>query len=122
MSRIPVKNASAMPIYVAGQMIPAGETYHFEEDQVPPEYRPMKAAVAAAPVEDRVAKLSEEKVSVLVPILKDLSDADLARLGELEQAKGDHARKTLLGAIAEEILSRADAAAAKAGGQAEGVE
>lgn len=116
--KIPVHNSGAMPIYVAGQMIPPGETRHFDADMVPPEFRPAPAAEAEqTEPEDTLAKLSGEKLSVLMPILKDLADAELERLGELEQAKGDEARKTLLSAIAEETLRRADAAAAAAAGQ-----
>jgi hypothetical protein len=86
---------------------------------VPPEFRPAPAEAAGQPEpEDHLLKLFGEKLSVLLPILKDLADAELERLGELEQAKGEAARKTLLAAIAEETLRRADAAAAaQAGGE-----
>jgi len=121
MEKIPVHNNGAMPIYVAGQMIPAGETRHFDADMVPPEFRPAPAEAAEQPEpEDPLLKLFGEKLSVLLPILKDLSDAELDRLGELEQAKGEGARKTLLAAIAEETLRRADAATAgQTGGEGE---
>lgn len=110
MSKVAVTNENAMPIYVGGQMIPAKETRHFDEDQVPEHLRPPKeeAEPEAAPI-DAMQALSEGKVSDITAALPALSDADLERLGEIEQAKGDAARKTLLAAIAEETIKRAEA-------------
>jgi hypothetical protein len=101
-------------------MIPPGETRHFDADLVPLHLRP-------APVEpevdetryDPLAELIEGTVKEVAAALADLSDEDLSRLGDLEQAKGDAARKGVLSAIAEEILKRADAStAAEAAAQA----
>lgn len=108
--KVSVTNSNAMPIYVGAQMIPAGETRHFDEDQVPENLRPVpeEAAPIAAPL-DGMQALSEGKVSDITAALPSLSDADLERLGEIEQTKGDAARKTLLSAIAEETIKRAEA-------------
>ena len=115
--KIPVHNNTAMPMYVGAAMIPPGETRHFDVDHVPPELRPVKAAPIVEPPPDDLAVLLESNVKDIVALLPAASDADLERLGDLEQAKGDAARKTLLAAIAEENLRRADAkTAAGAGG------
>lgn len=110
MDKVAVTNINAMPIYVGGQMIPAGETRHFDEDQVPENLRPPKeeAEPEAAPM-DPMQALAEGKVSDITAALPALNDADLEHLGEIEQAKGDAARKTLLSAIAEETIKRAEA-------------
>lgn len=119
--KIPVANNTAMPIYVAGSMIPPGETRHFDADQVPPEFRPVAAAApAAAPVGDPIAALSRATVAVIKAAIPGLSDADLELLGDLEQAKGGQARKGVLEAVAEETLKRGEANLNKpAGGQGE---
>lgn len=107
--KIPVSNTTAMPIYVAGLMIPPGETRHFDAAQVPAEYRPVLPPVVAAAPPDPLDDLLGHSVKDVVARLPELSDTDLERLGDLEQAKGDDARKTLLGAIAEAMLERSAA-------------
>lgn len=108
--KVAVTNTNAMPIYVGAQMIPAGETRHFDVDQVPEHLRPApeEAEPVAEPI-DPMQALSEGKVSDITAALPALSDADLEHLGELEQTKGDAARKTLLAAIADETIKRAEA-------------
>lgn len=109
--KIPVANNTAMPMYVAGCMIPPGETRHFDADQVPPEFRPVAAAAtpAAAPAGDPVAELSRGTVAAITAALPGLSLADLELLGDLEHAKGEKARKGVLSAVAEETLKRGEA-------------
>lgn len=116
--KIPVTNDTKMPIYVAGLMIPAGETRHFDLDQVPPHLRPQPAAPAPAAPADPLAELLKRKVVDVVSAIPALSDDDLQRLGDLEQTGA--ARKTLLGALAEELLKRADSRAGGEGGQGSG--
>ena len=109
--KIPVSNTSAMPIYVGAAMIPPGETRHFDEQDVPHHLRPAPVAEAApqAPA-DPLAELLKGNVAAVVAALPDLTDADVERLGELEQA--GQARKGVLSAVAEELLVRAEAAGA----------
>ncbi len=118
--KIPVNNDTAMPIYVAGQMIPPGETRHFDPDQVPPHLRPKAPEPEPEAPSDSLAELLDHSVKDIVAQIPALSDADLERLGDLEQAKGGEARKTLLGAIAEAQLDRADAKTGAGGAGNEG--
>jgi len=105
--KIPVHNASPMPIYVHGQMIPAGETRHFDEEFVPPEYRPAPTPEPdpEAPTADPLVTLLEGKVAEIVPQLASLGTEDLERLGAMEQLGA--ARKGVLGPVAELLLDRA---------------
>lgn len=103
---IPVHNTTAMPIYVHGQMIPAGETRHFDASVVPPEYLPAEPEpVEAEPVVDTLAELLTGTVAEIVPQLDALGIEELERLGALEQT--GQARKGVLGPIAEILLTRA---------------
>lgn len=105
--KIPVTNTGAMPIYVAGQMIPPGETRHFDADQVPHHLRPAAPEPEPEVPNDPITALIGHSVKDIVAQLPGLALEQLEQLGDLEQAKGDDARKTLLGAIAEEQLKRA---------------
>ena len=55
--KIPVTNSGAMPMYVAGLMIPPGETRHFDHDLVPLHLRP--AIVEPEPDETQFDPLAE---------------------------------------------------------------
>jgi hypothetical protein len=112
MEKIAIENKTKMPMYVAGQMIPPGEFRHFNEDQVPAEFRPAKDETPESEPEDPIAALSKLSVKSIVEKFPELSDADLERLGDLEQLKGDEARTTLLGGITSEMFHRADQKAA----------
>ena len=107
MERIPVENKTAMPIYVAGCMIPAGETRHFSKDQVPQQFWPAAVAPVAPPQEDRIAALLEHNVGTVVAALPALSKEEIERLGELEQT--GQARKGVLSVVAEVLLKSAAA-------------
>lgn len=108
MEKIAIENKTRMPMYVAGLMIPAGETRHFNADQVPAEYLPAREEAPAPEPEDPIEALSRESVKTIVEKFPELTDAELDRLGELEQLKGDAARSTLLGGITSELFHRAD--------------
>jgi hypothetical protein len=108
-TKIPVHNPGAMAMYVAGLMIPPGETRHFDEDLVPLHLRPAPVEPEPEAPVDALADLVTGTVKEVSAAVPGLSDEDLSRLGELEQAKGDAARKGVLSAIAEETLKRADA-------------
>lgn len=106
MEKIPVTNDTAMPIYVGSAMIPPGETRHFDEEQVPHHLRPEKPAeaVSAPDPSAALAELLEGSVAEVKGSLSDLSLEDVERLGEMEQL--GQKRKTLLAAIADEVLNR----------------
>lgn len=105
MAKIPVSNTTAMPIYVGAAMIPAGETRHFDEEDVPAHLRPVPEAIEPAAPTDPLLELLEGNVASITAALTELSDADLARL---EQAEHDgKARKGVLVAISEVRLQRA---------------
>jgi hypothetical protein len=108
--KTPVHNNTGMPIYVGTSMILPGETRHFHEHEVPHHLRPA-APPAESPVEppaDPMADLLKSNVSDVQSALPGLSDADLERLGELEQLSSSP-RKGVLSAVSEEILKRAEA-------------
>jgi hypothetical protein len=113
--KIPVTNNTKMPIYVGAYMVPAGETRHFEEHEVPEHLQPVPATPAEPepavdPLQDLVAQSTAEQVIAALP---GLSTEDLERLGDIEQARTrDHKpapRKSVLSAIAETLLERAEA-------------
>lgn len=109
--KYPVTNTTKMPIYVGALMIPPGETRHFDLEQLPPEHRPAPAADDAEPAAppDRLAEIAEMNVGIIIPLLPDLSDDDLARLQAIEQDGKN--RKTVIEAMGAEILKRATAKA-----------
>lgn len=109
--KIPVHNPGAMPMYVAGLMIPSDETRHFDADLVPLHLRPAAPEPEAEAAPDPLAVLLAHSVKDLKPLLPELDDATLDALGSAEQA-AETPRSTLLGAIAEEQLTRAEAAEA----------
>lgn len=106
--RIAVENKTAMPMYVAGSMIPPGETRHFPCYQVPEHLRPAPSATAEPEAEevDSLADLVGHSVKDIVEALPQLSDAQLLRVLELDEADGSP-RKTLHEAVAAERLRRA---------------
>lgn len=125
--RIVVTNTTAMPLYVGSEMVPPGETRDFAESSVPPHLRPAPAAPEApAPVSDPIADLLDQPVKAIAAAIAErgelgvptIPDAQLAALKTSEESGKN--RSTLLAAIAEETLKRAneraeaEAAAAKA--------
>lgn len=107
--KIPVYNNTGIPIYVGTAMILPGETRHFDEQDVPHHLHPVKPEpeVVDETPGDPFADLLKGKVADVVAALRDLSDADLERLGEVEQLS-ENPRKGVLAAVAEEILKRAE--------------
>ncbi len=107
--KIPVHNDTAMPMYVAGLMIPAGETRHFNLDQVPQHLRPAPVAEVAEETQfDPIEELRAGTVKEIIAQIPELADDVLEALGAAEQL-AKTPRKSLLSAIAEEQLSRAGA-------------
>ncbi|MBU1692289.1 MAG: hypothetical protein KJ958_05480 [Gammaproteobacteria bacterium] len=106
MEKIPVTNNTAMPIYVGSSMVPAGETRHFDIDHVPLHLRPVAAEVEAPFALDNNAlvALIGESVKNIIEAFPTLTLEELEQIGEIEQLGQN--RKTLLSAIATEILKR----------------
>jgi hypothetical protein len=112
--RIPVHNPTQMPIYVGATMIPAGETRHFDLEDVPHHLRPaVEAAPDAepAPAADLVADLRKKPIKDVLDGVEVLNDADLQRLIDLETAD-EKPRKSLLTELGELQLKRAEEAEA----------
>lgn len=105
--RVPIENNGQMPIYVGGVMIPPGETRHFEDDMLPPEFRAPAEGQAEPEALDPLLAVLGGTVDHIKLGLPDLGDEELDRL-EMLEAEGK-ARKTLIEAIAEERLRRAEA-------------
>ncbi|MDP3425478.1 MAG: hypothetical protein Q8S32_17190 [Burkholderiaceae bacterium] len=106
--RITVHNPTAMALYVGSDMVPPYETRDFPESRVPPHLRPQDEPAPVAEAEpDLIAELLALSVKDIVSSFDTLSDEDLVRLAELENAGEITARKSLLSAIAEAQLERA---------------
>lgn len=105
--KVAVENTSASPMYVAGVMIPAGETRHFDQGELPPELHPQAAtAPAEATPADLLAELLKFSVAEIVARIDAFDDAVLAELIEREEAAAKP-RKSLLSALVEAQLQRA---------------
>jgi len=104
--KIPVTNNTAMAIYVGSAMVPPGETRHFNADQVPHHLRPVAAVIEtpAPAAADHLAALLGKSVAHVKEEFHALTLEELEQLGELEQF--GQARKSLLSALADEILKR----------------
>lgn len=111
MALIPIKNESALDIYVGCTMIPAGETRHVEEWMVPAHLQPKPAEPEAPrPPADPIAELRAKTVKDIAAALPGLTVEQLKALEDAEVATGKDARKTVLGAIAQERLLRGEIA------------
>lgn len=108
-TKIAIKNTGKNTMHVGTAMIPPGETRHVDVSYLPLHMQPKKPAAATAPSVDPLNELLAGGVKSIIAAIPDLSINDLERLGELEQKKGDGARRTLLSAIGEALLERASA-------------
>lgn len=107
MDRIPVHNPGDAPMWVAGAMIPPGETRHFLAQDLPVDFgAPVEDAPAAPPEADPLEAILAGKVADVVAALPGLTDAELLRLYQIESAS-EKPRKGVLEAAAAEELARA---------------
>lgn len=106
--KVAVHNGGKSPMYVAGRMIPPGETEHIEAAQLPPELQGDAAGAGARQDEidaladaaaDPLAELQANSSKIVIAALPDLDVVKLQRLAALEEAS-DKPRKTVLEAIA----------------------
>ena len=108
--QIAVTNNSQQPIYRYGSMIAPNETQLFEKPNAP---APVTSGVSnpdavVIPQVEGMAALLLESVKTIEAELPLLSDEDLQQLEQLEEAKGEDHRTTLLKAINKEQVERAD--------------
>lgn len=111
MSKRYVHNHGLMAIFVGGLLIQPGEGREVDATLLPPEHAD-DAPPPAEPAPDADAALRDmlkAPLKDLVPLLAEHSADTLAALARLE-GEHDTPRKTLLGAIAELQLQRAQAA------------
>lgn len=109
MSRIPVTNNTAMPIYVGANMVPPGETRDFEDWQVPEHLKPAPAApepVAEEAAPSSMEVLRAEPVDKILREFDEITDEQLDELEALEMAD-EKPRKSLIEAIDKLRLERA---------------
>jgi len=113
MEQVPIENKGKSPIFVGGVMIPPGETRHFADDLLPPEFRSSAPAVVEEAAGDPLAELLDGTVAEVTGALDLLNREWLVQMEALEQA--GKKRKGVLAAIAEELLRRADDFATEGG-------
>ena len=107
-----ISNDTPNVMFVGGKMIPPGEGRDIDERDLPPEHREPAPQPEEAPVpglDEELGVLLVNTVRTLKEMLPDLSHEALERLRELE-AEHEHPRKTLLEAVADELLRRANEA------------
>lgn len=107
-----ITNDGPNTIYVGGKMIAPGEGRDIDERDLPPELRDAPAPVveeAGPSLDDELCALLKESVKEIKDLLPGLTNEGLDRLAELERCY-EHPRKTLLEAIADEAIRRADEA------------
>lgn len=110
-NKIPIKNDGESMMFVGAIGIPPGETRHIDREFVPRHLWPEEPEVEEDETQfDPLTELSAQSVKAIKEQLADLSDEDLARLGDLEQQKGEAARKGVLEAVSAALLERADLA------------
>lgn len=106
-----IENNTPNTIYVGGKMIDPGCGRDIDERDLPPEHRdaPVVLVVAGLSLDDLLADVLKESVKEITHQLAGLTHEALDRLAELEH-EAKHPRKTLLEAIADEKIRRADEA------------
>jgi hypothetical protein len=105
--KVAITNTGKNTMYVGTASIPPGETRHVDPAYLPVHMRPKQPKPMAAMPGDPLDELLAGGVKSIIAAIPGLTINDLERLGELEQKKGDGARKTLLSAIGEALLERA---------------
>lgn len=107
-----ITNDGPNTIYVGGKMIAPGEGRDIDERDLPPELRdaPVVVVEEAGPsLDELLADMLKGSVHVVVGGMSRLTHEALDRMAEIE-GEAKHPRKTLLEAIADEKIRRADEA------------
>lgn len=104
-----VTNDGPNTIYVGGKMIAPGEGRDIDERDLPPELRaaPVAADAVVPSLDEELEGLRAKPVKEIVLALPTLTHEALERLAALEN-EAKHPRSTLLTAIADEHIRRAD--------------
>ncbi len=109
---MPVSNDTDTDMVVAGRIIPAGETRHFDASLVPTALMPTpgeaEPPAPEPPPYDPLQMLQGESVNTIKAALPTLKDAQLEALAGMEEV-AEKPRSTLLAALQEEHLRRAAA-------------
>ena len=108
MDDIAVRNPGSTTMFVAGYMIPAGETRLLPAHLVPAHLRDAPPEPEPAPVVDLLVELLAGTVKDVAAALPGLDVDQLTELEALEALR-EAPRKGVLAAIAEELLKRAAA-------------
>lgn len=109
--QIPIENTGSVDKNVAGRRIPPGEVRFFKRSELPAHIKkslePSTAEPAEKPDNDaHLRELLEGSVKAVTAELHTLTDSELEKLAVIEGM--DKARTTLLTAVNEEQLRRAD--------------
>ncbi len=107
--KFPVHNPTDSPMYVAGKMIPGGETTQFDLHELPPEMRPADEQPAPEPEVDVLAEVLKAPVKAVLAEADALTVEEINGLIDLEQA-ADKPRSTLIEGLSAEVLKRQAAA------------
>lgn len=107
MEKIAYTNTGKNPVYIGGVMIPPDDTREVDASLVPG-FKPDAAASGAAEPTYIVDVLMQKPASEIMAAIPTLAIEDLEKLGEAEQT--GPARKEVLAAIAEHLLSHANKA------------
>jgi hypothetical protein len=101
--KTPYTNETDKFVHIGSVTIAPGATRDVEDSHIPG-YTPPNSVALEAP-ENPLVKILALSVEKAKAELKSLTDDQLAQLGDLEKA--GHQRKTLINAIADELLQRA---------------
>ena len=107
-----ISNDTPNTLFVGGKMIAPGEGRDIDELDLPAELREPAPEPEEAPVpglDEELGNLLHESVKEITAQLGGLTHEALDRLAELERGR-EHPRKTLLEAVADELLRRANEA------------
>lgn len=107
MAKIAYTNTGNTVAHVGGKSIPPGETREVEESMLPSFTTAPTKSAKPEPEANPLAEILAHSVKDITALLPAMSDGELAALGEAEQLAAKP-RTTLLGAIAEVMLARAD--------------
>lgn len=109
-----ISNDTPNVMFVGGKMIPPGEGRDIDERDLPPEHRepaPEPEEADGPSVDEQLEAILHQSVKDITGLLDSMTNEALDRLAELERAR-EHPRKTLLEALADEALRRANDALA----------
>lgn len=107
-----IHNPGPNTMFVAGRMIAPGEGRDFDERDLPGELRdappaPAPEAPEGPSVDEQLEPVLAQSVKEITSLLGSMTHEALDRLADMERGR-EHPRKTLLEAIADEAIRRAN--------------